>query len=69
MDITSIASSLVQTQAAQTAQKLSTVAQKANIEAQQSVADLLTTETAAVGNPASANSAITGRGQVLDISV
>ncbi len=67
MDAASIASSMVQAQAAMTAQKLAISTQKMAIEAQQSVADLITT--ASAPSSSSANSAITGRGQVLDISV
>ncbi len=70
MDVASLASSLVMAQTAQTQQSIGIAVQKSNAESQQAIADLLTTQTAAAApSSPSANSAITGRGQVLDISV
>ncbi len=68
MDAASLANTMVQSQAALTTQKLSTAVQKSNLEAQQAVTDILT-QAAATSTTPSANSAITGRGQMLDISV
>ncbi len=72
MDASSLAASMAQTQTALTMQQLGVATQKMAAEAQQATADLIVSQTQAVAaapSGPSANSAITGRGQVLDISV